>query len=117
MAIIDAKDLDREILFERKTRPGGRGNAGKETWQAVGELEWAQVRDVLPSRAEATSDGLPVATRRARIRLRYRDDITPDMRIIYGSRTMQIIAGPAELGRHEGLELMAEDYSTAGGGA
>jgi len=27
--------LDRQITFERKLRPAGRGNAGKETWQPV----------------------------------------------------------------------------------
>lgn len=117
MAIIDAKDLDREIQFERKMRPAGRGKAGQETWQPIGDAVWAQVRDALPSRSETTDDGLPIATRRARVRLRYRDDITPDMRIQFGTRTMQIIAGPVELGRREGLELMAEDYSTAGTGA
>jgi head-tail adaptor len=117
MAMIDAKDLDREIQFEQKVRPAGKGKAGQETWQPVGGIAWAQVRDALPSRSENTEDGLPIATRRARVRLRYRDDITPDMRILYGARTMQIIAGPVELGRREGLELMAEDYSTAGTGA
>jgi head-tail adaptor len=117
MAIIDAKDLDREIQFERNERPPGRGNAGKEAWQPVGGAVWAQVRDLLPSRSENTDDGLPIATRRARVRLRYRDDITPDMRIVHGTRIMNIISGPVELGRREGLELMAEDYSTAGTGA
>jgi head-tail adaptor len=117
MAIINAEDLDRDIQFERKVRPPGRGKAGQETWLPVGGVTFAQVRDVLPSRSETTDDGLPLATRRARVRIRYREDITPDMRIIYGTRTMQIIAGPVELGRQEGLELMAEDYSTAGTGA
>jgi len=113
---IQAGSLNRRIAFERKLRPTGRGNAGKETWEPVATV-WAEVMDMLPSRGERLSDGMTMTNRPARVRLRYRGDITSDMRIIYGTRTMQIIAGPAELGRREGLELIAEGYSTAGGGA
>ena len=114
--LLDPGTLDRRIRFERKQRPPGRGNAGQETWQPVAAV-WAQVEDMLPSRGERLSEGMTMASRPARIRIRFRTDITSDMRIIYGARTMQITAGPAELGHREGLELMAEDYSTAGGGA
>lgn len=117
MSIIDAKDLDREIQFERNVRPAGRGKAGQEIWQPFGDPVWAQVRDVLPSRAESSDDGLTIAVRRARVRIRFWNEITADMRIVFGSRTMKIIAGPVELGREEGHEMMAEDYSTSGAGA
>lgn len=113
---IDARKLDREITFQRKVPDDSFNGAGKESWAPVATV-WAQVQDVLPSRAERIAEGLSIANRPARIRMRYRDDITPDMRIIHGSRVMQIFAGPAELGRQDGLELMAEDYSTAGDGA
>lgn len=113
---MNRRRYNRQITFERHVRPAGRGNAGQETWQPVATV-WAEVQDALPSRAERLSEGMTMAARPARIRMRYRDDITSDMRIIYGNRVMQITAGPAELGRREGLELMAEDYSTAGGGA
>jgi len=36
------------------------------------------------------------------------------MRFVMGYRVMQIVAGPAELGRREGLEFMVEDYTSAG---
>ncbi len=39
------------------------------------------------------------------------------MRFLIGNRIMQIIAGPAELGRREGLEFMVEEYSPAGNAA
>lgn len=117
--MISARDLDTRIAFERNVRPAGRGKAGQESWQPIGDPVWAQVRDALPSRSESTDDGLTIATRRARVRLRYRDDITPDMRVVDldGGRLMRIVSGPAELGRREWLELMAEDYSTTGSGA
>jgi SPP1 family predicted phage head-tail adaptor len=111
-----ASRYNRRIRIERKVRPVGRGNAGQETWALVGEA-WAEVQDMLPSRGERLSEGMTMAARPARIRMRYRTDITSDMRIIYGARVMQITAGPAELGHREEIELMAENYSTAGVGA
>ena len=116
MSGLDSGRLNRRIRFERLVRPAGRGKAGQETWVPVATLS-AEVLDVLPSRGERLADGLQIATRPARVRIRYRPDITGDMRIVYGSRIMQIVAGPAELGRREGLEMMAADYSTAGSGA
>jgi SPP1 family predicted phage head-tail adaptor len=114
MSGFSAGDLDRRITFQR--RAAGAGDfmsAGKSAWETVATV-WAQVADVLPSRGERAAEGVTIANRPARIRMRFRPDITADMRIIYGNRTMQIVAGPAELGRRVGLELMAEDYSTAG---
>lgn len=81
---------------------------------------WAEVQDVLPSRAETTAD-IRIASRPARVRLlRYRSDITSAMRIVLvdrGNRVLNIVAGPAEMGRKEGLELMAQEFSTAGDAA
>ena len=113
---LDARKLDRRITFERPVPNGTFAGAGAGNWSLVDTVD-AQVQDVLPSRAETPADGLSIAKRSARIRMRYRDDITADMRIVYGARIMQITAGPVELGREDGLELMTEDYSTAGGGA
>lgn len=115
--LIDARDLDRQITFQRKVPAEGFAGAGTDRWEPVAENVWAQVRDVLPSRAEKMTEGLSIANRPARIRMRYRDDITADMRIHYGARILQIVAGPVELGRRDGLEMMAEDYSTAGNAA
>ena len=114
MTGLAAGDFDRRITFQRKVVDPSFTSAGQEEWEPFAVNVPAQVRDVLPSRGEATSDGLTVANRPARIRIRYRTDITADMRILYGSRIMEIKAGPAELGRRDGLELMAEDYSTSG---
>lgn len=116
MGIIRAGDLNRRVTIQRKVADENFESSGEEAWQPIATL-WANVQDVLPSRGEQVSDGLSIANRPARIRIRYRSDITSDMRIIYGTRVMQIVAGPAELGRREGLELMAEDYSTSGGSA
>ncbi|MFD1951370.1 head-tail adaptor protein [Sphingomonas arantia] len=111
-----SEDLPDRIAFQRKVAATGFASAGQEEWVPV-DTVWAGVQDLLPSRSERTDDGLVLATGRARVRIRWRDDITADMRILHGERVMQIIAGPAMLGRRGGLEMMAEDYSTAGGTA
>jgi head-tail adaptor len=113
MAIINAEDLRDEITIERPVADGGFDGAGSGGWQMVAEV-WAQVRDALPSRSERLSDGINVSARPARVRMRYRTDITPNMRFVMGDRIMQIISGPAVLGSREGLEFMVEDYSSAG---
>jgi head-tail adaptor len=110
--------LDRRITLERKTSTVD-DDYGTEivTWVPFASRLSAQVQDTLPSKSETATDGLAMATRPARIRLRYLPGITSDMRlIVHGTtdRLMQIVAGPAELGRREGIELMAIEYSTQG---
>lgn len=73
---------------------------------------WANVQDVLPSRSESVRQGLEVARNQTRIRYRYRTDVDSSMRIVIGARTLQIVAGPAELGRHEYSEVVCESAST-----
>jgi head-tail adaptor len=128
--MIDAGDLNRRIRFERKVPPSGFTSAGKEAWVPVATVS-AQIRDVLPSRSERFTEGMTMETRPSRVRIRYRKGITSDMRLLVGrmvaegdaepvwhtDRVMQIIAGPVELGDREGMEIMAEDYSTTGGQA
>lgn len=75
---------------------------------------WAQVTDMLPSRADRVEDGINLANRPARIRMRWAEGITTAMRVQIGTRLLRIISGPAMLGRREGLELVAEELTTQG---
>ena len=75
------------------------------------------MQDALPSRGEQFAEGINIATRRARVRIRWRTDVSPAMRFVIGPRIMQIVAGPAEIGHREALEFMVEDYSSAGNAA
>lgn len=111
-----AGDLNRRVTIQRPVADTSFDGAGSGTWTEVATV-WAQVQDVLPSRAERMADGINIATRPARVRMRFRSDVTPDMRFVMGERIMQIVAGPAEIGRRDGLEFMVEDYSSAGNGA
>ena len=114
MGMISASDLDRRISFESRsgTQETTYGTTPL-TWSNYATV-WAQVQDILPSRSENIADDISLARRPARIRIRYRSGITSDMRINYGGRYLRIIAGPAEIGRREGLEFVAEEMSTEG---
>ena len=80
----------------------------------VNPTEWAEVQDILPSRAEDVADNINIQRRPCRVRTLYRDDITSEMRVLVEGRTLQIIAGPAELGRRDGLEMICEELTTQG---
>lgn len=126
----DAGELDKRIRIEQPLSDPSFTGAGSGSWKLVAEVA-ASVLDMLPSRGERIADGINVAARPARVRIRYRADVTASMRVLVGrnlkggdgviswhtDRTAQIITVPAELGRREALEFVIEDYSMAGGGA
>lgn len=113
----DAGYYDTRVRIERPVADDSLDGAGSGFWQLVKPV-WANLMDVLPSTgSERVADGMTTATRRTRIRIRYRADITSDMRFVQGVRIMQIVAGPAILssrGRAVAMEFMAEDYRPAG---
>lgn len=116
------------LRIERSVPDDSFDGAGSAEWALVVEL-YAEVQDTLPSRAERLSDGINLATRPARVRMRWRTDITPAMRFVLGAtvngstidytgaRIMQVVSGPAHKRDTDEAEFMVEDYSTAGGGA
>jgi SPP1 family predicted phage head-tail adaptor len=95
--------------FEEDERFGTRVGTWVDSFDVL-----AEVQDVLPSRADRVSDEISMTRRPARIRMHWRDDVTQANRIKIGERIMNIIAGPAELGRRQVLELMVEELSTIG---
>ena len=117
MAAIRSSDLDRQIDIERPIADDSLDGAGSGAWGKVAEGIWAQVKDLLPPRGERQDGGTTTATRSARVRMRYRDDVTSDMRFVMGGRKMAIVSGPVEIGRREGLEFNVEDYRPAGNAA
>jgi len=101
------------ITFQKPgvTKDPRLGTAVKGGWANYAENIPAEVQDILPSRSERVDQTINIARRPARIRLRRRSDITPDMRIIFGTRVLHIVAGPADLDRID-MELMAEEYTS-----
>jgi len=113
MSQLTAGEIPDFIRIERPVVGEGFTDAGSGSWVLVDEV-WAGVVDMLPSRGEKLAEGINVATRPARVRMRIRDDITSNMRFVMGDRIMQIIAGPAIIRQRSGVEFMVEEYSTAG---
>jgi len=113
---VRAGTLDRRVSIEYKSIEQD-ADYGTEviTWIRLA-LVWANVEDMLPSRSEAVRSGLEVARNQVRIRMRYRDDITSDMRIIVHGRNgdvaYEIVAGPAMMGRQEQLEMVCEKFTS-----
>ena len=82
-----------------------------------GERIPAQRQDELPSNSESVTNGLRMSYKPARLRIRYRPDITSDMRIVMhdeNDKLYEISGGPAEIGRREWTELTIREYSSNG---
>jgi head-tail adaptor len=90
----------------------------------------------MPSKSESTQQGLRMAAQPSRVRIRYMDGITSDMRVVvhdataimvydwdayfnrpalsgYADSVMEITAGPTEIfGRRKWLEFMVMEYTS-----
>lgn len=85
------------------------------TWTELATV-MASVLDVLPSRRDR-SETVRVTGRSATVRMRYRTDVTPAMRLVLldrGNRVLRIVQGPAQVGNREAIELLAEEFTTQG---
>lgn len=116
MIVLRPGDRDTLVRFERPTVDNSFRGAGRGGWETAAE-EWVELRDQLPSRGELPAGGMPVIIRRARLRMEWRDDITADMRVVVGDSILQIVSGPATLGRRAALEMMLEEVRPAGNAA
>lgn len=121
MGLVKSGHLDRLVRIERPVSDTSFDGAGSGGWEPVATVA-AGIVDALPSRGERLAEGINIATRPARVRMRYRTDVTAAMRLVEivageDARVMQIITAPAQLGRRDGLEVMVEDYSSAGNSA
>lgn len=114
MSLDLASKLDTRIRIERKVvTQDPQYGTGQVNWTEFACV-WAEVKDILPSKAERLADSIQIGRRPARIRIRYLAGITPDMRVIIETRVHQIISGPATLGRREAMEFMVEEHSSGG---
>lgn len=104
------KDL---VDVERQVRANGFASAGTSIWEPVDKV-WAEIEDAPPSRADRLGDAMDIKRRPARLRIRYRTDITSAMRFVLGTRVMRIVAGPATILDGRGCEFMVEDFTPAG---
>src|SRR5689334_12355065 len=106
MSGLDRGRLNDLIRFERKVPASSTDvlSAGSESWEQVGEESWAEVLDVLPGRGVTVEGPLNMAAHPTRITLDQRGDVTTSMRVVFGSRVMRIVSGPANIGtRGDGM--------------
>ena len=94
--------LDRRITIEQPTAAVNTFGEPVQTWADLATV-WASVRaksgrEFFAGGEQATADTV--------FRIRYRSDVTRVMRISYGGAVYDITA-IAEIGRREGLEIIA----------
>lgn len=115
---IDPGEFDTPAEIQQPSPDTSLDGAGSGSWATVDGEVWIGIREALPSRGEKLASGINMQSRPARIRMRWRDDITADMRfVVEGRGPLNIIAGPAMLGRRQWMEFMVEEYLPAGNGA
>lgn len=102
--MIAAGKLDRRVTIEQPSVAADAYGGQVTTWTTF-KVAWAEVRPIRGAeRFEA------MAQRAARFevfRIRYLSGVTPKMRIVWDGRVYNI-RNIAEVGRREGLDLMAE---------
>lgn len=107
--------LDEQVTIEQRTFETDPDYGTEiENWLPIADHIWCNARDQLPSRGEATANGLTTAVTRTRLRIQNDDRITTAMRVVLHDkrdRVMQIIAGPALLDDRRHVEFMLEGYS------
>lgn len=110
-------DRDTLVTFQQRGEViEGVYKTKSHTWadlaSAPNELvEW---QDMLPSRGERMADGINVNMKPARVRMLWRGDITNKMRVVNDGEPYEIVGGPSELGRKDGLEMVVQQVSTQG---
>lgn len=111
------RQLDRQVTFLHKvaTRDPKFNSVKEGGWEVFAADLFANVQDTLPAKTEQLDQTINITLRPAKIRIRYRDDITSAMRVIYRGRTMEIVSGPAEVfDRGRWLEMVAQELSASG---
>lgn len=73
---------------------------------------WASILDVTTKMQESTNSDLRQLKQPTRVQMRYDATIDVTMRIVVVAtgRILNIVSQPAEIGRREAIEFMAENY-------
>jgi SPP1 family predicted phage head-tail adaptor len=102
--MIAAGKLDRQITIKIVTVGGDDFSAPTETLSDLATV-WAEKRDLRGREFyQANAENAEIETV---FRIRWRSDVSPLNRIAYAGRDYDIVS-VAEIGRREGLEIMAK---------
>ena len=106
----NAGDLDRRITIQRRSivRDGTYGSE-TVTWITLATV-WAQVIESATD-GEFVQDGTLAYARPTRVRIRYRSDVDPTMRLLFPAGRLVQIIGTAEGGRRQYLEMACKEWA------
>lgn len=99
---MQAGRLDQRVTIERKTATRAANGEEVVAWSALDTVS-AEVKQLRGKEFFAAAQMQGAVDHQ--VRLRYRSDITRDMRLNWHGQLLDIV-GIAELGRREGLEIM-----------
>lgn len=101
--MIRAGDLNRRISIQRRTMAQDDLGQPVEAWEDVGEPVWASIL-VVSGKEYALASG-EVSRAEASIRIRWRTDLTAEMRILHSSVIYNILAVLPDLAGREYVDL------------
>lgn len=101
--------MDRYITIQKKSENSNDYNDPRDvTWEDISTNPQVMA-EKLPERGfEGQESGRETRRSIIRWKIRYREDITADMRFQHNSNNYHIIEPPRELGRRDGLEILTE---------
>jgi head-tail adaptor len=109
-----AGELNRQVtILRRIVTKDPIYNTDIIVWEPV-KTVYAKITEVLPARGEEISSEISLASKPAKVVMRWRDDIDQSSRVQIDGKQMRIIAGPAMIGLKVGLEIVVQEFSTEG---
>jgi SPP1 family predicted phage head-tail adaptor len=104
-------DLRHRITLQQKTTTRDAEGNVRETWADVATV-WAAFE---PIRGREYFQAASVnAENTVRFRIRYRQGVTPTMRVVYGGRVFDIKSVIDVNERHLEIELMCQEWASGG---
>lgn len=104
--------LDRYVRIEQKSVTQDPDYGSEVVTWVTYKNAWASILDVTTKMQESTNSDLRQLKQPTRVQMRYDASIDVTMRLVVvdTGRILNIVSQPAEIGRHEAIEFMAENY-------
>lgn len=104
--------LDRYVRIEQKSVTQDPDYGSEVVTWVTYKNAWASILDVTTKMQESTNSDLRQLKQPTRVQMRYDATIDVTMRLVVvdTGRILNIVSQPAELGRREAIEFMAENY-------
>ena len=104
--------LDRYVRIEKKTVTQDSDYGSEVVTWVLHKNAWASILDVTTKMQESTNSDLRQLKQPTRVQMRYDATIDVTMRLVVADtgRILNIVSQPAEIGRREAIEFMAENY-------